>query len=302
MKNIQLLPIILVFLAFQVKAQTVSDVDSNTYNIVTIGTQIWMKENLKTTKYNDGTAIPNIKGATEWYNTNSGYSWYDNDAATYKNTYGALYNWYTVHPGKLCPTGWHVPDTAEWTTLINYLEGEAVAGGKLKESGTTHWENPNTADNSSYFTALPGGWHDHADPLFRGIGINGKWWSSMESSDLSAYYINLYSNDIGIYLGSDFVKTDALSIRCLKDSNSSSINNLDNHMDFFFYPNPANDRLYLKNIKSSDAQIMIFDLHGKQVISRQISSNPIDISSLSKGVYTVKIVDSGNNVISKLIK
>lgn len=296
-----LLVIITFYLTMQVKAQTVSDVDGNTYNTVTIGTQTWMKENLKTTKLNNGIAIPNVTGATNPDNLNTGYSWYNNDAASYKEMYGALYNWHTVNTGKLCPTGWHMPSASEWTTLITYLGGETVAGGKLKETGTTHWESPNPTDNSSNFTALPGGYHNALDGEFRAIGTDGYWWSSKESSDMSAHYLNIYGNS-SAFMGDSYAKNDALSVRCLKDNNTSTINILRNSDAIYFYPNPANDRLFLKNIKSSDATITIFDLQGKQIGNNKIVSNYIDISNLSKGIYLVKIIDSGKTMISKLIK
>jgi len=109
---------------------TVTDIDGNVYHIVAIGTQVWMAENLKTTKYNDGTFIPLVTDSTAWGNLSTpGYCWYNNDAATYKNTYGALYNWFTVNTGKLSPKGWHIPSDTEWETLITYLGGESLAGG-----------------------------------------------------------------------------------------------------------------------------------------------------------------------------
>jgi len=122
----------------------VSDIDGNYYKTIQIGSQIWMAENLKTTRYNDGSNIPLVTDNTAWSNlTTPGYCWYNNDAATYKNVYGALYNWYAVNTGKLCPSGWHVPSEYEWTLLVNYLGGVYAAGGKLKETGTTHWYSPN---------------------------------------------------------------------------------------------------------------------------------------------------------------
>ncbi len=102
----------------------VTYVDGNVYNIVIIGTHVWMKENLKTTKYNDGSNIPLVIDSTTWVNlTTPGYCWYNNDATSHKNTYGALYNWYAVNTGKLCPAGWYVPSDTEWQTLMNYLGG-----------------------------------------------------------------------------------------------------------------------------------------------------------------------------------
>ena len=108
----------------------VVDIDGNVYHTVTIGTQVWMVENLKTTRYNDGTAIPLVTDGTAWAAlTTPGYCWYNNDSATYKNTYGALYNWYAVNTGKLAPTGWHVPTDSEWTVLTTYLGGESLQAG-----------------------------------------------------------------------------------------------------------------------------------------------------------------------------
>lgn len=198
----------------------VSDIDGNVYNTVTIGTQVWMKENLKTTKYNDGTAIPNVTDDAAWSTLSAdAYCWYDNDLAAYKDTYGALYNWYVVasaNPKNVCPTGWHVPTDAEWTTLSTYLGGETVAGGKLKETGTTHWGSPNTgATNQSGFTALPGG-NRFDDGSFDYIGQYGQWWSSTEYNANSAW-----SRDMGYYFKTldrgYYSKLSGYSVRCIKD-------------------------------------------------------------------------------------
>jgi len=197
---------------------TVSDNDGNTYNTVTIGTQVWMAENLKTTKYNDGSDIPNVMDNTAWgANTAGAYCWYDNNANTYKATYGALYNWHAVNTGKLCPTGWHVPTDTEWTTLTTYLGGETVAGGKLKETGTT-WDTPNTAaTNSSGFTALPGG-DRYNDGTFEYIGRYGYWWSSTGNGTGTALYRGitwLYGN-ANRYSFIDY-RAYGFSVRCVRD-------------------------------------------------------------------------------------
>src|SRR5664279_5386678 len=137
--------ILLCFGLAGLQAQTLQDIDGNVYKNVTIVKQILMAENLKTTKFNDGTSIPLVRENSAWKDMNSpSFCWYNNDATTNKNNYGALYNWYTVNTNKLCPSGWHVPSDAEWTTLRTYLGGDSVAGGKLKETGTTHWKSPNT--------------------------------------------------------------------------------------------------------------------------------------------------------------
>ena len=132
--------------------------------------------------------------------------------------YGALYNWYAVNTGKLCPTGWHVPNINELTTLIEYLGGENVAGGKLKETGTIHWRSPNTgATNSSGFTALPGGYRTSTSLTpFGSVGYTGYWWCSTEVSFNAAWEYTLYSDAVTISKISDY-KLLGLSVRCLKD-------------------------------------------------------------------------------------
>jgi uncharacterized protein (TIGR02145 family) len=195
---------------------SVTDIDGNVYNTVTIGTQVWMAENLRTTKYNDNTAIPNITDTTAWKAlTTPAYCWYNNDASTYKANYGALYNWYTVNTGKLAPKGWHVPTDAEWTTLTTYLGGAAVAGGKLKETGTVHWIDNMYATNETGFTALPGGlrWEDG---LFYNVGVIGKWWSATEFLTNNAWYRQMYSKDSDVERYGYF-KRPGFSVRCVKD-------------------------------------------------------------------------------------
>jgi uncharacterized protein (TIGR02145 family) len=214
-KNVMLLIVIYISLRLcGLQAQTVKDIDGNVYKTVKISNQIWMAENLKTTKYNDGIAIPNITDNTAWSAlTTPALCWYDNDEIN-KNKYGALYNWFAVNTNKLCPTGWHVPSDAEWTTLTTYLGGESVAGVKLKESGETHWLSPEVATNESGFTALSGGSREYG--TCHHIGDTGYWWSSTENSAASAYargmfsFSNTVSRDDG-YLRSGF------SVRCLRD-------------------------------------------------------------------------------------
>lgn len=196
---------------------TVTDIDDNVYHTVTIGTQVWMVENLKVTKFNDGTAIPLVSDSLAWSNlTAFGYCWYNNDVSTYKNTYGALYNWNTVKTGKLCPSGWHVPSNDDWATLIDYLGGESAAGHKLNEAGTSHWQSSNAgATNKSGFTALPGGCRSN-DGTFSYIGYYGYWWSHNEYDTYSACFINTYYCN-GYAYQFHCNKNCGCSVRCLKD-------------------------------------------------------------------------------------
>jgi len=197
-------------------AGTVKDADGNKYNTVKIGTQVWMVENLKTTKYNDGTPIPNVTDSAEWINLTTGaYCNYDNIESN-DEIYGRLYNWYAVNTGKLAPKGWHVPSDYEWSILINYLGGYESSGGKLKETGFTHWKSPNYgATNETGFTALPGG-SRYRYGTFGKVGDIGYWWSATESDDSLAccrillYYTNAEISGFG-------TKDNGCSVRLVKD-------------------------------------------------------------------------------------
>ena len=194
---------------------TVTDADENVYGTVKIGNQVWLTENLRTTKYNDGSDIPLVTDGTAWSNLDtSGYCWYNNDSAANAQTYGALYNWYTVNTNKLCPSGWHVPTDTEWTVLTDYLGG--LAGGRLKETGTAHWNDPNTdAINDSKFTALPGSLRDYAG-IFYGIGYDGNWWSATEYDVGNAWYRYVSYGSSHGYRSYDY-KESGFSVRCLRD-------------------------------------------------------------------------------------
>jgi uncharacterized protein (TIGR02145 family) len=206
-----------------VHVEPVTDNDGNVYGVVTIGTQIWMGENLRTTTYNDGSLIPNVVNGTEWANTSTpAFCWYNNSAPSFKIPYGALYNWYAASSGKLCPVGWHVPTSDDFALLIGYLGGESVAGGKLKEAGTEHWKTPNLgATNGSGFTALPGGGRYNVysqGGTFSDMGMYAYHWSSTVGTNTSkgvsfdlSYALNVIGKD-------EVPKGDGGSVRCIKNS------------------------------------------------------------------------------------
>jgi uncharacterized protein (TIGR02145 family) len=197
----------------------VADIDGNVYKTVTIGTQIWLSENLKTTKYNDGTTIPLVTDNAAWTALNSaGYCWYNNDTVN-KRIYGALYNWYAVNTDKLCPTGWHIPTEADWLNLINYLGGANIAGGKMKEIGLTHWKEQNVgATNESGFTAIPGGLRSTFGD-FGTLGIYGRWWSSTPYSldPQFAVSVEIDNDSAEAYIEHVTYAGNGESVRCLKD-------------------------------------------------------------------------------------
>ena len=201
----------------------IKDIDGNVYKTVTIGTQTWMAENLKTSKYRDGNPIPYVIDTAKWNHLTTGAWCYPNNDKNKNAIYGKLYNWYAVSSTtngnkNVCPTGWHVPTDSEWTVLTDYLGGASVAGGKMKEVGTTNWNNPNTdATNTSLFTALPGGLlTKYGSSVY--LGLLGCWWSTTESQQndrvAGSRFIGNDYGRVGIFIDP---KEDGLSIRCLKD-------------------------------------------------------------------------------------
>jgi len=197
-------------------ALKVTDIDGNVYNTVKIGNQLWMAENLKTTRFNDSTSIPNVTDQVTWATlTTPGYCWY-NDSIYYKNSFGALYNWYTVNSGKLAPKGWHVATDEEWAILTTFL-GDSVAGGKLKETGTLNWTAPNTgATNVTGFTALPGGGRGYDNGTFDFKGTISFWWTSTVLDDTYARFRSIGYNNSGVGK-SGSGKDNGLYVRCVKD-------------------------------------------------------------------------------------
>lgn len=196
---------------------TVTDFDGNVYKTVTIGTQVWLAENLKVTHFANGDTIPCITNDFGWSNTYQGaYCNYDNSESN-SVSYGRLYNWYAVADGRnICPGGWHVPTDAEWTVLTNYLSGESVAGGKLKEPGTTHWLSPNTeATNETGFSALPSGTRNGSGSYSNSYN-HGYWWTSVSQDSATAWSRNMNYNHANVYRNYD-PKTTGFSVRCIKD-------------------------------------------------------------------------------------
>lgn len=199
---------------------TVNDIDGNSYKTIQIGTQTWMAENLKTTKYRDNIFIPLITNPFAWSSSiTPAYCWYNNDAETYKDIYGALYNWYTVNTGKLCPTGWHVPNNEEWLVLETFIGGFVGASIKLKEKGTAHWYEPNDATNETGFTALPAGRNSviyGSYGSFSGRNTEAYFWSSSVDDTNYGSVKTIVSRDNNFGSQND-PKFYGHSVRCVKD-------------------------------------------------------------------------------------
>jgi len=204
-------------------SNTLKDIDGNKYKTVIIGTQVWMKENLKTTRYNNGAPIPLVSDNDSWIELNSpAFCWYNNELEN-KEVYGALYNWHAISTGKLCPEGWHVPADSEWVKLISYLEEVGSVedtGNKLKEAGTAHWKSPNdAANNESSFTALPGGYRSY-NGSFNYLRISGYWWTSTVYKETTVYFWSLRYKFSNVYKNIS-EKTNGFSVRCLKNQPSA---------------------------------------------------------------------------------
>jgi uncharacterized protein (TIGR02145 family) len=196
---------------------TVKDIDGNVYNVVTIGTQTWLKENLKVTRYRNGDPIPYLLDGTDWWEATYGARCYHtNDSISNSKIYGSLYNYHAVVDSRnICPVGYHIPSSAEWNTLIAFLGGESVAGGAMKS--TTIWNSPNTgASNSSGFTALPGGDRYETQGGFNYLGLRSGFWSnvSVSTKEATSIYIDHDATYAKTYPS---LKGNGFSVRCIKD-------------------------------------------------------------------------------------
>jgi len=209
-------------------ANTVTDIDGNVYNTITIGTQIWLVENLKTTHYRNGDAIANVTDNTTWNNlTTGGYCDYNNNSNNV-STYGRLYNWYAVNDSRnIAPAGWHVATDNDWKILEIFLGMSQQAadstmvwrgtdqGNKLKEAGNTHWLSPSAGTNSSGFSAFPGGYRFNSGS-FTNMGSNGLWWTSTVYNTTFAWYRDISYNKPNVYRSYHY-KNFGFNVRCVKD-------------------------------------------------------------------------------------
>ncbi len=284
-------------------AQTVIDYDGNVYNTVVIGTQEWMKENLKVTHYSNGEFISNISNNSAWSTLTSGARcYYLNDSINYSNVYGALYNWYAVsNSSNLCPTGWHIPSIADRTALLTYLGGSNIAGGKMKD--TILWTIPNIgATNESGFTALPGGYRYYSNGSFNDLGKKSYFWNSIEIDNLTAWSYSLYNADTQVYWWNSS-KTFGFSVGCIKDI-SNKINETNNNFNVNIYPNPAIDNIYINFIEKQVVKMLVYNIIGDCILQKTLNNNTndIDISSLKKGIYIIKLCGVNGTVIHKITK
>lgn len=219
MKNL-LIIVFLSYFATSINAQEIiKDIDGNTYQTIRIGSQHWMAENLKVTHYNDGTVIPLIMDEDKWSNLITGaYCLTEENPENYKNTYGILYNFYTlIDTRKLCPNDWHVPTASEWKILIAFLGGEKIAGGQMKDLDSNLWNvSIKNANNKSGFSALPAGGRGRLGNV-EDVGNYATWWSSTSEDSEYAWHWGLYPNKNDIRFNPGH-KASGFSVRCIKDN------------------------------------------------------------------------------------
>jgi uncharacterized protein (TIGR02145 family) len=198
------------------QTQVIKDIDGNEYKTVKIGTQTWMSENLKTTKYNDGTDIPLVTEAKGWQEFTPAYCWYNNEETADKNGYGALYNWYAVNTNKLCPTGWHVPTSED--TFLSFFRYLNPKGFSYKDS----WKDLFKSITDSGFKPIPAGSRNYSEGTFGGAEKNANWWISNEENSYIAKgwamnFINIDAHPIAES------KRNGNSVRCVKDFTKEEI-------------------------------------------------------------------------------
>jgi uncharacterized protein (TIGR02145 family) len=314
MKKPILLLVVLAFFALKNRAQTVTDFDGNVYNTVTIGTQVWMKENLKSTHYQNGTAITNVSDGNTWWNlTTEAYCDYDNTAAN-STTYGKLYNWFAAtNANNICPKGWHIPTEDDWNILEKYIDNTVDItatgtigtdiGKKMKVAGITLWDSPNEgATNSSGFSALPGGYRGGTGG-FSNIKNMANWWSSKELNASDAWMRRLYS-DRSTMGRSTYGKNYGFSIRCVRDQLTSQIEEPRIDNDIRVFPNPATDKFVILIPGNQQPRLHIYSMTGESVWSGYLNAreNQINISTFVKGVYILQITEPKKIILRKLIK
>lgn len=292
---------------------TVKDIEGNVYTTVTIGTQTWMAENLKTSTYRNGDPIPNVADDGDWFLLITGAECtYGNDAA-FGNKYGKLYNWYAVGDSRnIAPTGWHVATDEDWVTLVAYLNdnlGVALSTGKAL-AATTDWQNASditavgndlTKNNSTGFAALPGGYR-YYNGGFTGLIGYGYWWTSTAGGTYGPWCRGMRSYDGAVSRFSDAEKY-GYSVRCIKD-NSNSIEGVNDQNKIKIFPNPVKDRIFIECAGKKDLKMKIFNIVGDCVFLSNLNneSNSIDLSSLIKGVYFIQLTDTDQTIQKKMIK
>lgn len=275
------------------RAQTITDIDGNVYQTVSIGSQVWMAENLRTTHFSNGVAIATTTTAVNNDYT-AMYQWAYNDDANLVPVYGRLYTWpVAIDNRNVCPAGWHVPADTDWVVLGNFLGGITFAGGKMKETGTTHWLATDiSVDNSSLFTGLPGG--HRGNPMgYSNMGAIGTFWTSTAIDAGSyprgtCYRLTATNSELTQSLA---VGNCGQSIRCIK-STAVGVESPQHDQGLQLFPNPANGQLSIRFNTPGNRRLFVYNMMGALLLEKELNtaSEQLDTGSFPKGMYLLKIV------------
>lgn len=287
-------------------SQTITDYDGNIYNTATIGSQVWLQQNLKTSHYRNGDLIPNVTNGSSWSILTTGARcYYNNDSVSYSAVYGTLYNFYAASDLRgICPAGFHLPTEQEWTTLVDYLGGHNLAGGKMKETGTTYWQTPNTgATNLSGFSALGTGYR-YYQGNFDYFRQHSYWCSSTSYNNDTVWGGRLNYND-ATAMTVPLNKKQAFFVRCVRDYpaniDESGLNNI------LIFPNPVSENLFMQFQEPANCLIDIYDATGKIIRSITVTASDgndfrIGLESINSGVYIVKLTFENRVQYMKFVK
>jgi uncharacterized protein (TIGR02145 family) len=297
----------------QLQSQTVTDINGNIYNTVTIGTQVWMKENLKTSNYSNGDLIGTTTPASLDVSGESTpkYQWAYNGEESTVATYGRLYTWYAITDSRnVCPAGWHVPADGEWTTLTDYLtnngygyegSGSDVAKSMAATSGWTtdptvgNVGNDQASNNSSGFTAISSGYRDYYGVFSFNGNNTGYWWSSTAYSSANAYYRTISYMNADVFRFGTYKKL-AYSVRCLKDLTTGIKSSGTSVVEI--YPNPVSGILNIVYKSENFETISIFNSQGLLLTKNKAIAQlqQIDFSKYPSGLYFIEFVKSSGEI------
>ncbi len=306
MKNRLYFIAILSLISLKSNAQTITDIDGNSYNTVTIGTQTWMQENLRTTRFNNGVEIMTTSLPVS-NDTTALYQWAYNEDTNNISEYGRLYTWNITNSNhNVCPVGWKVPDNSDWETLRDFLGGEWIAGGKMKETGTTHWVvTDSTVNNSSGFTGLGSGFR--GNPLgFNHLGQRGFFWSSTPAGIVGNFprgYVYSLTAPDNTFLYSVAVAQNGNAIRCIEGVKTSTEHSSFQN-DIQIFPNPAKDRMIISFEATGNYHLSIYDMMGNTLYEQELVDkiNDLDIAFLPKGTYLIQLIAKHHIASYKFIK
>jgi uncharacterized protein (TIGR02145 family) len=306
-------------LSMGMQAQIITDFDGNVYHPVTIGTQVWMVENLKVTHYRNGDPVTNVTVDQEWFTlTVPAYCDYENNTGN-GALYGRLYNFFAAADSRnIAPEGWHVPTDAEWTILTDYLtlngygfegSGPDIAKSMASQSGWNTFSGAGTtgndpsSNNSSGFSALPGGGRFTSGGFFD-IGNSGYWWSSTAADPTSGWSRGINYNGSACGRGY-YGNVRGLSVRCISDTGvPTNQTEYENDLDIKIFPNPSSEKIFVTFSDAEDIDVTICALTGTVLLRKKLSngSNEIAIGSLTKGIYVIRLSNSHQTVQKMLIK